>query len=480
MGGMPSKSIDAGFAHTAVTHYVNFDTYKAEHFYSYSKFLADEGIGASRSAYERYCADYDRHNNWFWEYVNNGSPMGYYDLDYTNGLTDDGKWDRALGTEKGDTVFSTALASLKEYVTKADAQNKSINKFQFGISDLALYGCPGSRSKALAERYGAAGVHLRFVNALAEEIDKWARAELNRGDIEVMFFAYAYSVQAPVVKQNDVYAPIDDTVKARDNVRCWLAVIDTNKYYSIPDARQELYFQDIVEKWAAVCSKFSVWTYENNYTDFLVYIPTMQTWRDNFNLFKKINSYYVMMQSTWSGNGIWHTLMNSYVAAKMMWNPNRDVNKLKDEYITLYFGPAADKTRRAIKEYELHFAENAAHITKYLSTYGNDFSLESPVSFPTKFLERQIKLLDEAAADINASGLSAEEKAVFVKHVRAVKITPMFLLLYTYNVRYGNLSGRQEMAEEFFRYMDECGVNMLGETNGYKLGSVEDLRRQWL
>ncbi|MDR0426950.1 MAG: DUF4838 domain-containing protein [Clostridiales bacterium] len=341
LGGPSEWCVEAGTAHNAATHYVSKSTYQDERFYSYAQYRADTGKPVNAGTYAEYIAGIDAYDNWFWEYINpaTGGSQGMFDLCYTNGLTDDG----AVDAEKEESVFLTALASLKRYVLGADKQDKQIKYFMFGSADIAegAKGCPCSRCQRVIATYGTSGWYLRFVNRLAAEIDAWARRELDRSDIEVVMFAYAYVSKAPVKRSGDGFAPIDQTVRAGDNVRIRSALVDTNRYYSITDAKQYESYKTYMREWDAAAAKFCVWTYETSFQNYLVYVPVMQTFKENLTLFKQLNASYVMMQSTWNSSGHWSSLLNSYVASKMLWNPNRDVNALKAEFIELYYGPAA-------------------------------------------------------------------------------------------------------------------------------------------
>jgi hypothetical protein len=320
------------------------------------------------------------------------------------------------------------------------------------------------------------GWHLRFVNALAGEIDLWAREELNRDDIELVTLAYGYTEDPPVKSAGGGFAPL---VRMRGNVRVWLALINTNIYYPYRHSKQFAEYREHIDKWKTTADKFELWTYETSFADYMVYIPVMQTWRENLNLYKSLPADYVFMQSTNEASGLWQSLLNCYVAAKMLWNPNRDVNALKEEFFRLYYGPGAEKSLRMLFEYERHFEANADFITASMSSL-HKTDLESLQAFPTAFLERQVKLIDEALSDVAASGLPDAQKAAYSRRVRGLKVTPLFLLLNNYERHYGGTEGRAETAREFCAIMDERGLSLFNEIASYKIGTYKAFREKML
>ncbi len=54
----------------------------------------------------------------------------------------------------------------------------------------------------------------------------------------------------------------------------------------------------------------------------------------------------------------WWFQLNQYVTAKLLWNPDRDVDALLDDYCTTFYGPAAADMRRLIRRCEeLYFSD---------------------------------------------------------------------------------------------------------------------------
>ena len=48
------------------------------------------------------------------------------------------------------------------------------------------------------------------------------------------------------------------------------------------------------------------------------------------------------MQSDHKNFNDWQDRIDCYVTSKMLWNPDRDVTELQEEFVSLYYGPAAD------------------------------------------------------------------------------------------------------------------------------------------
>ena len=148
-----------------------------------------------------------------------------------------------------------------------------------------------------------------------------------------------------------------------------------------------------------------------------------------------------------------------------MWNPSLDANALKEEFIQLYYGMAGDTVSELVRSYEERWFETGSvyydlnaysQIEEYLAqNYGKQI---------LKYRES----LEKAIAEIEASSLSAEEKATYIKRVQAVRVCFMFLEMDQYESYHNtSLVGRYELAVEFFDLVDELGINGSSEAGDW-------------
>lgn len=362
----------------------------------------------------------------------------------TYGITDDGEIDVNVEI----SPITLAIESLKKFVLSTD---ESVEYFMFSQMDTQEC-CACEKCLRHAQLYGRGGINIRFVNLLAREIQKWADEELNGRKIKVVTFAYQYSEPAPVyVGEDGNYHPIDQTCVPADNVYIRLATIEANNYFSFLDERQYANYRVLFQSWSSIAKNFMVWTYHADFYNYFNYYPTMQTWKENLELYKNIGVEYVLMQSGHYESLGWQTNMEAYIASKVLWNMNADIQSLTEEFMTLYYGIAKDYMMRYKQEYDLYYRTLVERFGDYTLRAGANSS--DVKYFSLTFLGSQQKIIDDAIAFVSASSLSGEEKEILTKRLRIARAPILFMRMYNYN---GYFIGQ---TQAYLQYVDE----VLGE-----------------
>ena len=378
---------------------------------------------------------------------------GLTDICWSNGLTDSGEVDESMDI----SVFKVALNELKTYASNS---TENVDTYMFGHWDVGAgnKGCQCARCRALQDKYGYAGMQIRFVNKLAEELNAWSLRELKK-PAYVVCWAYGISSAAPVKEtSNGGWEPIDSTVKANDNVIIYFAPIKTNRDYALLDKRQDISAYNSVSQWKAVANNFVVWTYDVNFAEYMIYWPRLQTYREDVKLFQEMGVKFILVQANWDTNNIWFTMMEKYVAAKLMWDPDKDVNALKNEWISLYYGPAGNEINELVRRYEeMWFPLSEENPSFHLRYSDMSETLANQASLLLLGLQG---LCDEGIAKINSSSLSETEKNAFIRRVEGVKLTFMFLELDQYEIyHHTSLSGRYDLAVKVFDLAEKLGID---------------------
>ena len=94
--------------------------------------------------------------------------------------------------------------------------------------------------------------------------------------------------------------------------------------------------------WKKICKNFFIWLYSIDFGGYMIYYPTMHHWQEDLLLFKEMGVKYVMFESAFNCEEVWQDKLNGYVASKMLWNPNLNVEELKQEFITYYYAGVED------------------------------------------------------------------------------------------------------------------------------------------
>ena len=177
-----------------------------------------------------------------------------------------------------------------------------------------------------AEEESHAGTLIRFVNQVAEEIER------DYPDVIIDTLAYQYTRKAPKL------------VRPRENVCIRLCSIECCFSHPLDDGscpENKKFHNDIVE-WSKICDRIYIWDYV---TDFCYYIPTFP----NFNVLRQNMRFFALhgvrgmypegnYNSPESGE---FGEVRCYLLAKLMWNPLMGATEYyrhMDEFLAAYYG----------------------------------------------------------------------------------------------------------------------------------------------
>ena len=400
---------------------------------------------------------YETNKDWF--FVENGVVT---DLHYSNiGLNEDGTIDETLE----NSPVKVTVERLKEFILMSKPLDKY---FMIGQMDLK-YTCTCSECLEQEEKYGRSGMNIRYVNAVAKEIEDWMAAEGMSREIYLCTFAYQWSQSAPVKEVNGELVALDETVHPRDNVIVRIAPIQADNYYGLLDERQNDKTKSLMEGWGVLLKGKNTmfWTYHSRVSFFMCYYPTMQHWQEDLLLYKEYGCQYLYMQPFFRDENDWKVELENYVAGKMMWNPNQDANALRDEFFKYYYRELGDLAA----EYNLNFEINAEQMVNRedapdMTLQGDDDLLKSKY-YSTAFFEKQLSLIDEMYALVKTLDLTQTEKDEYNKMVDRLKLSAQFMLLYHYDEYYYNDSwGKKAMMKDFFDTCTRLQLQYWREVNG--------------
>jgi len=248
-----------------------------------------------------------------------------------------GKYTKGLG--KGTFSFPiTAPETAKhvaEQVEELYAQGKS---FSLGMED-GSYNSDHPKDRELMKlqwdkyflRWSVTDPMLELYNNVAQILQK--KHPASKGKIG--FLAYANMTIPPVRKMT-----------AERSLYCELAPIDIDPIHGMNDARspprQE--YRDMMYKWAKVMQgRLCIYDYDQG----------MLVWRDipnpSHQAFEQDVQHYrragILGVNTESRNAIATTFLNLHIRARLLWNPDEDVDALLDDFYPAFYGPAAEPMR---------------------------------------------------------------------------------------------------------------------------------------
>lgn len=197
--------------------------------------------------------------------------------------------------------------------------------------------------KIMEEEGSPAGPILRLVNAVASRFP----------DKIISTLAYQYSRRPPRI------------TRPLDNVQIMLCSIELNRSKPIAEDPTSVSFIQDLEGWSGLTKNIYLWDYTVNFAHSYSPFPNLHTLKPNIQLFLKYGVRQHFQQSN-TGTGHEFSELKSYLLAKLLWNPETDVDSIIKEFTDGYYGPAAPWIRR----YIYHLQSEILKTGEWLDLYG--------------------------------------------------------------------------------------------------------------
>ena len=249
-----------------------------------------------------------------------------------------GKFTKGLG--KGTFNFPITASSTAEHVAgqveKMYAEGKN---FSLGMED-GSYDSENPKDQELMKlqwdkyflRWSVTDPMLELYNNVSAILQK----KYPKSNAKIGFLAYANMTIPPVREMT-----------AERSLFCELAPIDIDPIHGMdnPQSPPRHEYRDMLHKWAKVMQgRLCIYDYDQG----------MLVWRDIPNpshmAFRQDVQHYrkagVLGVNTESRNAIATTFLNLHLRARLLWNPDADVDSLLDEFYPKFYGPAAEPMRK--------------------------------------------------------------------------------------------------------------------------------------
>lgn len=181
--------------------------------------------------------------------------------------------------------------------------------------------CPKCRAVD-EEEGGPAGSLLRFVNAVAADI------EPEFPGLAIDTLAYQYTRQPPRL------------VRPRPSVIVRLCSIECSFGRPLDDPRNKAFFDDL-DGWSKIAGRLYIWDYTTNFSHYVQPHPNYGVLAPNIRLFVDRNVRGVFEQGAYQSWGSEMAELRAWMLAKLLWDPKLDEGKLREEFLAGYYGPAA-------------------------------------------------------------------------------------------------------------------------------------------
>ena len=280
------------------------------------------------------------------------------------------------------------------------------------------------------------GTMLRFVNSIAESIEK------DYPDIAIETLAYVYTRKPPLY------------TRPHPNVIVRLCSIECCFSHPLNQCKNPLIVFDVAEgtktgdflndltEWGKICNRLYIWDYVANYSHPLMPHPNFKVLQPNIKFFIENNVKGIFEQGySYTGKSGELNLLKRYILAKLLWNPDYDIEKGINEFLAGYYGLAAPMIK---KYFDLLHAQinDDVHL-----------GLDDPptaVYLNQKFLD-QAEILFEEAKKI-------AENEIILQRVKTAELSIRYVKLA---VMPKETSGRETLLDEFFKDILSANIEVI-------------------
>jgi hypothetical protein len=265
--------------------------------------------------------------------------------------------------------------------------------YNLSYNDTGYAYCETSECSAIRRREGSEmGVLLNYLNGLADSLVK------DYPDIRLETLAYFNTEEPP------------RTIKARDNIQ--IVLCRTRSIISLPvtDSRNALW-SNRVKRWSQYTKHLRLWDYAWSFGRLgEVPVSTEYNLPIDYQFYLKNNVEGIMVEA--EAFQVWERDMfdmKFWLTAKMMEDPNQDIDSLIQDFCTGYYGPAG--------KYVLEYRRLLRDMNRILPPAWTRLENTWPQTYRylnMEFLEKSFRLIDDAE---KACG----KNTILLKRIRLVR-----------------------------------------------------------
>jgi hypothetical protein len=310
------------------------------------------------------------------------------------------------------------------------------------------------------------------MNRIAEEVTKWVEEHYPGREVLLAMFAYQQTEEAPVVRENGKYVPVDEKLRLHDNVALFYCPIFAEYYYDF-NAEQNVNVADTLDKWCVLANTIFTWTYGTNFQIYLAPHNTFSSMQNNYRFLYDRGNKYLFDQHQYnqiSGTD-WYKL-KGYLTSNLQWKIDSNQDELINNFFTNYYKDASSVMKQLFDEENTWFAylaEKYGYNGKVSYTESN-FVVEE--YWPKGLLEGWLALIDEAYKKIEH--YQKTDPILYEKlrdRITLESITFRYMQIKLYKLLYSDVDS-QEMIKSFKTDCIALGITQYREGIGYVDGGA--------
>ncbi len=354
------------------------------------------------------------------------------------------------------------------------------------------------------EKYGANSASvIRFLNPIAKRVQEWLDKNWTGHTVNIAFFAYIKSEEAPVQSINGKYLPVrklnsdekanvvegklngqmvykvgeesyveEESLYLEDNVTLFYAPIYADYMYDFSHSKNAAYMETL-RKWMAVADKLYLWFYSTNYRDYMIWYDSFNSMQPLYRLVKDCNSIYFFDQGRYNTNALTaFDTLKIYLNSKLAWNVDADYTKMIDDFFKNYFRDAA----KPMKRYFDGFRSWSQYVKDTMSISGQ---CNTPISY-ANFWPKQVLIgwencINEAYAAIEP--LKGKDRNLYDKVYERIEKESIAIRYHLYELHENSY---EEETLRALRQQFKADATRLGFTQYNETGSIaENVYAKW-
>ncbi|MCP4975391.1 MAG: DUF4838 domain-containing protein [Maribacter sp.] len=278
----------------------------------------------------------------------------------------------------------TVLGIVKDSVKAMFERNPEASVISVSQDDNQQY-CQCDNCKKIDEEEGSpAGTMINFVNKVAEAFP----------DKTISTLAYQHT-RKPC------------KTKPLENVLITLCSIECDRSGPIEEKCTD--FADDLKGWGKLTNNIRIWDYTTQFTNFLAPFPNIHTLKPNIELFRNNGAKWIFEQHSHNPSELFE--LRSYITAKLLWNPNLEMEDLLTEFTSGYYEEAGSFVKQYVDAIHARLKDDPDF---FLFLYGD----------PSQAFDSYLSadLLKEYSSLFDSAEKAVVDKPEIVKRVRAARL----------------------------------------------------------